>query len=229
LGTWWEDVRYADRQFRRAPLSTAVVVLTLALGIGANAAIFSVVHRLLLQPLPYPDGNRIVMLSSMERGDARAPSIPALRAVSARSRSVETVAAVRVEGLAVQEDDGQDTVYAAVSANYLKMLGVAPALGRTFTPSEERGDGAPVAMISYSRWQREFGGGTNAIGSTVEINYDRPEGPERRRYTIVGVTPPSMALPFSPASFNKNLRDPKPGVWLPLDLSRANDSDRPRS
>lgn len=229
LSAWWQDLRFASRQFRRAPVFTAVAVLTLALGIGANAAIFSVVHRLLLDPLPYPDGNRIVMLTADQNDGERFPSVAALQAIDTRARSVETVAAVSVVGVAVQEDDGQDTVYAVVTPNYLKMLGVGPALGRAFTPAEGRGEGAPVAMISYSRWQHEFSGRASAIGSTVEINYNRPEGPERRRYTIIGVTPPSMALPMSPAAFNKNLREPKPGVWLSLDLSRWSAEEHPHS
>jgi putative ABC transport system permease protein len=227
LGAWWQDVRFADRQFRRAPAFTALAVLTLALGIGANTAIFSVVHRLLLAPLPYPDGDRIVMLSSGDGG--RFPSVATLQAIRARSHTVETVAAVSVAAMAVQEDDGQDTVYAFITPNYLKMLGVAPVLGRTFTPAEERDEGARVALISYSRWQREFGGRASAIGSTIEINYDRREGPERRRYTIVGVTPPSMGLPVSAGSFNKNLREAKPGVWLPRDLPGWSPKAQPNS
>jgi Acidobacterial duplicated orphan permease len=230
LAAWWQDVRFADRQFRRAPAFTVLAVLTLALGIGANAAIFSVVHRLLLEPLPYPDGNRIVMLSTGKGGlGGRLPDVATLRAIRARAHSVETVAAVSVAALAVQEDDGQDTVYAFITPNYLKMLGVAPALGRTFTPAEERGEGARGAMISYSRWQHEFGGRADAIGSTVEINYHGPEGRERRRYTIIGVTPPSMALPMTAGSFNDNLHEAKPGVWLPLDLSGWSPDDQPNS
>jgi putative ABC transport system permease protein len=229
LSAWWQDIRFADRQFRRAPVFTAIVVLTLALGIGANAAIFSVVHRLLLEPLPYPDGNRIVMLSSEQGDRAGFPSVTALRAISAGSRSVETVAAVDVAALAVQEDDGQDTVYAFITPNYLTMLGVAPSLGRTFTAAEGRGEGPPVAMISYSRWQHEFGGRADVIGSAVEIHYDSSEGPKRRRYTIIGVTPPSMALPISPASFNKNLHEAKPGVWLPSDLTQWDADAQPNS
>ena len=84
-------------------------------------------------------------------------------------------------------------------------------------------------MISYGRWQREFGGRANAVGSTVEINYDRREGPERRRYTVIGVTPPSMALPMSPAAFNHNLHEANPGVWLPIDLDGMNGTFPPNS
>ena len=227
LGAWWQDIRFADRQFRRAPAFSALAVLTLALGIGANAAIFSVVHRLLLSPLPYPDGDRIVMISAGEGG--RFLNVAALRTIRARSHTVETLAAVSVEAVAVQDDDGQDTVRATITPNYLKMLGVAPALGRTFTAAEERGEGARVAMISYSRWQHEFGGRSDAIGSGVEIEYDDHSVSERRRYTIIGVTPPEMGLPISPGSFNGNLHEPKPGVWLPLDLPAWPDDADPHA
>jgi putative ABC transport system permease protein len=226
---WWQDVRFADRQFRRAPAFTALAVLTLAVGIGANTAIFSVVQRLLLEPLPYPDGNRIVRLASDQRAGASIPSVAALRAISTRSRSLETVAAVSVSGVAVQEDDGQDTVYAVITPNYLRMLGISPALGRTFTPAEGRGEGSPAAMISYSRWQHEFSGRADAIGSAVELNYEVDKGTERRRYTIIGVTPPSMGIPIVSASFNKNLRPAKPGVWLPRELARWDPREPPIS
>jgi predicted permease len=228
VSAWWQDVRFADRQFRRAPAFTALAVLMLALGIGANAAIFSVVHRLLIAPLPYPDGNRIVMLA-VERGvRVGFPDATTLRLIRARSHSLETLAAVSVRAMAVQDDDGQDTVYAFVTPTYLRMLGIAPALGRTFSAREAH-EGARVAMISYARWQREFNGRADAIGSTVEINYDRPEGPERRRYTVVGVTPQLMGLPMSPASFNHNLHEAKPGVWLPIDLDGMSAGAQPNS
>ncbi|MEO6877574.1 MAG: ABC transporter permease, partial [Gemmatimonadaceae bacterium] len=217
LSAWWQDVRFARRQFCRSPAFTAIAVLTLALGIGANAAIFSVVHRLLLDPLAYPDGNRIVMLAANQGERMDFPTAATVRAVRARTHSLETIAAASVQATMVQTNHGQDTVYAVATPNYLTMLGVAPALGRTFTDAEAR-DGARVAMISYGRWQREFSGRASAIGSTVEINYLQGKGSERRRYTVVGVAPPSMALPMAPAAFNHNLHDAKPGVWLPLDL-----------
>jgi hypothetical protein len=189
LAEWMQDVRLAIRHVRAAPGFAAIAVLTLALGIGANAAIFSVVHRLLLAPLPYSDGNRIVMLAAADGERIDFPSVATLRLIRARSRSIETLAAVSVQATMVQNDDGQDTVYAFVTPTYLKMLGVAPSLDRAFTAAEAH-DGARVAMISYGRWQREFGGRANAVGSTVEINYDRREGSERRRYTV------TVSLPF---------------------------------
>ncbi|HEY4307559.1 MAG TPA: ABC transporter permease [Gemmatimonadaceae bacterium] len=227
VDAWRQDIHFANRYFRRAPAFTALAVFTLALGIGANAAIFSVVHRLLLSPLPYPDANRIVRFSPGTGNQF--PTIAMLREIAARSRTVETVAAVGVVAMAVQQDDGQDTVFAYISPNYLKMLGVAPILGRPFTAAEERGEGAPVAMISDARWQREFAGGANAIGASVEINVPRRGGADRRRFTVVGVTPPTMGLPLSPASFNDNLHEPKPGVWVPRAWSAWDQDDDPHS
>lgn len=229
LSAWWQDIRFADRQFRRAPAFTALAVLTLALGIGANSAIFSVVHRLLLDPLPYPDGNRIVMLGIARQGGETSPSVAALRAIQDRSRTVENVAAVSVEAVAVQEDDGQDTVRATITPNYLKMLGVVPALGRTFTPAEARGEGVPVAMISYSRWQHQYAGRLDVVGSTIEIASETRSGSDRRRYTVVGVTPLEMGLPLSRGSFNDDLHEAKAGIWLPADLSRWDQRDHPAS
>ena len=228
LTEWMQDVRLAIRHVRNAPGFTAVALLTLALGIGANAAIFSVVHRLLLAPLPYPDGNRIVMLGVTDGERMDFPNVATLRLIRARARSIETLAAVSVQATMVQDDDGQDTVYALVTPTYLKMLGVAPALGRGFTAADAH-DGARVAMISYGRWQRELGGRSNAVGSTVEINSDRRDGPERRRYTVIGVTPPTMALPMAPASFNHNLHEAAPGVWLPVDLDALDGIFAPNS
>src|SRR6185437_13692708 len=99
-----QDVRFAGRQFRKSPAFVALAVLTLALGIGANTAIFTVVHRLLLAPLPYPDGNRIVMLAMQSNpGSASSPSRDAVLAWRDRAHSLETVAAVNVRAILVQE------------------------------------------------------------------------------------------------------------------------------
>ncbi len=227
ISAWLQDIHFANRYFRRAPAFTALAIFTLALGIGANAAIFSVVHRLLLSPLPYPAGNQIVMLSPGTGNQY--PTVSMLREIAARSHTVETVAAINVVAMAVQQDDGQDTVFALITPNYLKLLGIAPVLGRPFSPAEERGEGPPVAMISYARWQHEFGGEAKAIGASVEVNFPRRGGADRRRYTVIGVTPPSMALPMAPGGFNQNLHEAKPGVWIPRDLSAWEPDDDPHS
>jgi putative ABC transport system permease protein len=216
LDEWGQDLRFAGRQFRRNVGFTALAVITLALGIGANSAIFSVVHRLLIAPLPYADGNRIVRLTLMD-GDRFAghPPRQALLAWRDRARSIDTIAAVSVEALYLQDfGDTPDTIPAYVTANYLGLLGLRPSLGRGFTPEDERAGAAPVAMISHGRWQRQFGGSADVLGKTVRA----PEI-DQRIYTIVGVMPPEIGTPMSVAvGVNKDLRQAAPGIWLPASL-----------
>ena len=216
LDEWAQDVRFAGRQFRRNVGFTALAVLTLALGIGANSAIFSVVHRLIIAPLPFADGNRIVRLALMD-GDRFAghPPRQALLAWRDRARLIETLAAVTVYALYLQDfGDTQDTIPAYVTSNYLTLLGLRPAFGRGFTPDDERPGAAPVAMISHGRWQREFAGSADVLGQTVKA----PEI-DQRIYTIVGVMPPEIATPMSRSvGVNSDLRQAAPGIWLPTSL-----------
>jgi putative ABC transport system permease protein len=209
LAEWRQDLRFAGRQFRKSPAFVALAVLTLALGIGANTAIFTVVHRLLLAPLPYPNGNRIVMLAM--RSDAGATSPPGRDAVlawRARARSLETIAGVNVRALLVQQLGEQDTIPAYITSNFLDLLGVAPAIGRGFTTADERAD-AGVAMITFGLWQRKYGGSANVLGSTLAI--------DGRTYTIVGVTPPNMSIPMTMPA-RANLHEATPSIWLPASL-----------
>jgi len=216
LDEWTQDLRFAGRQFRRNGRFTALAVLTLALGIGANSAIFSVVHRLIIAPLPFSDGNRIVRLALMV-GDrfAGRPPRPALLAWRDRAHSIENIASVSVDALFLQDfGDTQDTIPAYVTSNYLGLLGLRPAFGRGFTPTDERPGAAPVAMISYGRWQRQFAGSADVVGKTVKA----PEI-DQRIYTIVGVMPPEIAVPMSVGvGMNRGLRQAAPGIWLPTSL-----------
>ena len=213
---WALDLRFAGRQFRRNVGFTALAVLTLALGIGANSAIFSVVHRLIIAPLPYADGNRIVRLVLMD-GDRLAgrPPRQVLLAWRDRAHSIENIASVSVDALFLQDfGETQDTIPAYVTSNYLRLLGLRPAIGRGFTPDDERPGAAPVAMISYGRWQRQFAGSADVVGKTVKA----PEV-DQRIYTIVGVMPPEIAVPMSVAvGVNRGLRQAAPGIWLPTSL-----------
>ncbi|HEX6537175.1 MAG TPA: ABC transporter permease, partial [Gemmatimonadaceae bacterium] len=209
-----EDLRYAMRQFARAPGVTATAVLTLALGIGANTAIFSVVHRLLLAPLPYPNGDRIVMpmldydrLRGDTRFERRNVGGSLIQAWQERTRTVEMIAGASEDMFSVRPDGTVDTIpSAAVTANFLPMLGVQPVLGRGFAPEEEQPAGqAAVAMISYELWQRTYGGRADVLGRTVSL--------DGRPLTIVGVTAPGLGLPLS--------RNPAPDIWVPAPLRRA--------
>ena len=209
-----QDVRFAARQFGRSAGFTTLAVLTLALGIGANSAIFSVVHSLLISPLPYADGDRIVKLVVGDVAPLNAPPPPVLAAWRDGARSLELIAAVNIDAMYVQDfGDTQDSIPAYVTSNYLRLLGLHPALGRAFGLDDER-SGA-VAMISYGKWQREFGGRSNVLGSAVNV--------ENRAYTIIGVMPAEISIPMTQGTgASGNLRQPAPAIWIPTPLDSVN-------
>jgi predicted permease len=201
LGELLQDIHFARRQFQKAPGFTLIAVLTLALGIGANTAIFSVVHRLLLAPLPYPNGNRIVMpMQEDARGLRASVDSQVIHAWQARGQSIDMMAGASIGNFDVRADGTVDSLpFALVTSNYLQVLGVQPALGRAFTPEEER-SGELVAMIGYELWQRAHGGRDNVLGSTVRF--------DEKTYTVVGVTPRGLGVPMS--------QDAPPDIWMPL-------------
>src|SRR5688500_3648418 len=222
---WMQDARFALRHLARAPLFTAVTVLTLALGIGANSAIFSVVHRLLLDPLPYPNGNRIVALKTVGSVGllagpasiaADAPGDPPsdlLREWAERSRSFEQVAGVEPVFLSLLPDGRQDTVsHAFATANFLDLLGARPALGRGFRSDEETPAHRRVAMISARWWHVAYGGQTDVIGTPVEY--------AGATYTIVGVMPAGFTIPMVTRTLG-GLEISAPDVWLPAPIQET--------
>ena len=219
IAEWGQDARFALRHFAKAPAFTAVAVFTLALGIGANAAIFSVVYRLLLDPLPYANGNRVVALKMMGESGFRAalasvaedaprdPPGELLQVWSVQSRSLEQVAGVEPVFLSIRPNGQQDTVtHAFVTANLLDMLGARPAFGRGFRPDEEQPGHDHVAMISSRWWHAAFGGSPDVLGRVVE--YDGA------KYTIVGVMPAGFTLPMQPRVLDM-ISMTTPDVWLP--------------
>jgi len=212
LDEWRQDLRFAVRQFRKSAAFATLAVLTLALGIGANTAIFTVVHRLLLDPLPYPNGNRIVLLTVQTPNRGPTPvSIAAVSAWRARAHSLEMIAAVSVNALLVQDAAEQDTIPASVTSNYLTLLGITPVIGRDFTDADERGENGKVAMITYGLWQRAYGGRASAIG-------ERVRGAEGKSYTIIGVTPADMSIPMSFRQRGAKLHEATPSIWVPAPL-----------
>ncbi len=177
------DIRFGLRMLRKNPGFTAVAVLTLALGIGANAAVFSVVYAVLLRPLPYKDPSSLIVLNeTTPMVGTVSVSYPNFLDWRNQSRTFSEIAAVRgvgfnLAGVTQPENISGD----AVSPNFLSMLGVRPFLGRDFDASEEKAGTPPVILLSYSLWQSHFGGDPNIVGRTIKL--------DDRSFTIVGVLP----------------------------------------
>jgi putative ABC transport system permease protein len=184
MDTWLADVRYALRLLRKSPAFAAVAIATLALGIGANTAIFSTLDAVLLRPLPYGDPDRLVMIweDAHEAGFPRNTPAPGNYTDWVRlNRSFEGIAATR--GATANLTGGsspEQVVGRAVTPNFFSVLGVMPMLGRTFTEQENRTN-AQVVLIGYGLWQRRFGGDASAVGQTVLMNGSR--------YEVIGVMP----------------------------------------
>jgi putative ABC transport system permease protein len=178
-----EDIRFGLRLLRKNPGFTAVAVLTLALGIGANAAVFSVVYAVLLRPLPYKEPSGLVVLNETtpKVGDVSVSYQNFLdwRAVSRTFSQMAAVHSVdfNLAGVTQPENISGD----AVSPNFLSMMGVRPILGRDFDASEEKAGTAPVVLLSYALWQSHLGGDPNVVGKTITL--------DGRSFTIVGVLP----------------------------------------
>ena len=196
------DVRYGIRRLRRSPGFSAVAALTLALGIGASTAIFSAVNPVLLQPLPYPDAGRLMMI--WDRETRMNVTFGTYREVVQRNRSFEALAVMRrvqatLTGVAEPERfEGQ-----YVSASYFRVLGVRPALGRDFHASDDR-PGAPfVVLISDGLWRRRFGADRGVVGRQIAL--------EGTPVTVVGVMPREFENVLSPAA----------DIWSPLQFDEA--------
>ena len=204
VDTLVQDVSYALRTFCRSPGFTAAALVTLALGIGANTAMFSVVHAVLLRPLPYPDADRLVVFADGGR-DGQPGTIGFLTYQDFRDRSAsfESMAAFRSWAPTLVIDGEAERVPAMrVSAAYFSTLGVAPALGRGFTVAEDRPDRWHVLVLSDGLWRRRFGADPNVIGRAVTMN--------DVRYEIVGVMPSSFE-PLVSARFYQPAE-----LWAPL-------------
>jgi putative ABC transport system permease protein len=177
------DVRHAARGLRRSPGFSLAVILTLALGIGGNTAVFSVVDQLLLRPLPYPDGDQLVMVEESVGANPHADVSPANWLDWQReSRTFRRFAAWRSWSSTLTGTGEPRRVNAQqVSSEFFPLLGVAPLLGRAISDEDDRPNGQRVAVLSYPAWQEQMGGDERAIGRTVQLD-DRP-------YEIVGVMP----------------------------------------
>ena len=204
LETALSDLRYAVRSYRNAPLFTVTVLAILALGIGANSAIFSVVNAALLRPLPYHDPSRLVQVTrKFPQDEATHLDGRCVFAVFDQMQTVESVAAFRtVTGFNIVTTGGAEYVRAQrVSRDYFKVLGTTSHMGRSFTTEEDRPGGPDVAIVSYALWRRLFAGDQEIVGKSVSLG-DVP-------HTIVGVLREDFrAIPTA-------------DVWIPLRLART--------
>jgi predicted permease len=186
LSTLMQDVRHAWRTWRRTPVLAIAATLTLALGVGANTAVFSVVHGVLLRPLPYPDADRLV---EVFEDNSRAGGGPFFRVSLMnylswveRARSFEALAAFNGRDFTVTEHgDPERLVGSAITASLFKVLGLAPILGRSLTAEDENPGAPPVALLAEPLWSRAFGRDPAVIGRTITLN--------GVRHQIVGIVP----------------------------------------
>jgi predicted permease len=188
MGNLVQDLRYGLRMLVKSPGFTAVAVLTLALGIGANTAIFSVVNAVLLKPLPFRDSNRLMVLSE---ANPRQPHVsvayPNYFDWRKQNHVFEEMASFQpmdfnLAGVNEPENIGGS----AISSNLFRTLGVSPLLGRGFLPEEEKKGAAPVVILTYGLWQRRFGGEVSAVGRTLTL--------DGKVYTVVGVLPANFTM-----------------------------------
>lgn len=184
MQNFWFDIRYALRALRKTPGFTAVAVLTLALGIGANTAIFSVVKAVLLHSLPFKDASRLLLVrESTGKGTENPVSYMNFLDWRAQNHVFDKIAAFSDTEFIVSGNNGSERIMGeVVSEDYLPLLGVVPEKGRAFLPEENQIPGkSPVALIGYGLWQRRFAGDQSIIGKTLRLNdFD---------YNIVGVLP----------------------------------------
>jgi len=214
METLFQDLRFGLRMMVRSPGFTLVALVTIALGIGANTAIFGVVNTILLRPLPYQDPNRLVVLwERQEQIDQESPSLPDFVDWRERNQSFEQMAVARRDNVNLTGTGEPERLLARqITANFLSTLGVTPQLGRSFSEEEEQTK-TPVVLLSDSLWKRRFGSDPTLVGKQVTL-YDT-------RFTVVGILPPAFqfytpADVFVPLSFMpdrlKNAREEHGGI-----------------
>jgi macrolide transport system ATP-binding/permease protein len=208
-----QDLRYALRQLRKNPGFTLVVVLTLALGLGANVTVFSIVNGIILRPLPVPQPQQIAVLAAQQQGaplGMYALSYPELLDLRAQDKTFLDLFAYDIGLEGMSADNKADRFLAAhVTGNYFSALRLNPALGRLFLPGEgEKPGSESLVVIGYSYWQKRFGGSSQVIGKQVLV--------DGKPVTIIGVSPKS----FHGTSFALD-----PDGYLPLSMAAAGDAD----
>jgi putative ABC transport system permease protein len=195
----WQDIRYSMRMLIKSPAFTVVVLVILAIGIGANTSIFSVVNAVMLRPLPYPDADRLVCFYEHTKLGDWGPAHGAFLVCREHNPAFEQVVALDPErGEVLGIENSRRLRYSAVSPGFFSFLGAKPMLGRAFRPDEEQPGNDLVMVASYTFWQNDLGGTKEALGKSVTV--------QDRSYTVVGVMPPDFKpINGEPTTF-----------WVPL-------------
>jgi predicted permease len=192
MNSLWQDIRYAVRVLAKQPGFTLVVVLTLALGIGASTAIFSVINAVILEPLPFPDSKQLVEVKGVDvrAGDVQRPlSYLDFVDYRAQNRTLESAAAYDKNTFTLTGvGEPLHVEVGVVSANFFDVLRTQPALGRAFTDTEDN-SGTRVAVLSHRIWQTRFGGDPNILGRSIAL--------DTKPYTVIGVMPSGFQFPLS--------------------------------
>jgi predicted permease len=193
------DIRYGLRQLWKHPAFTIIAVLTLALGIGANTAIFSVVNAVLLKPLPFPAADQLIAVGMTDtrqkvtQTDLSSLSYPDYFDFRDQNRTLASSAVYRDRAFALTSEEGATSLRGVkTSAEFFDVLGIKPKIGRAFARDDEQGGGGPggfKVVISHDFWQRHFGGDANVLGRTVML--------DRRQHTVIGVMPAGFQFPIS--------------------------------
>jgi putative ABC transport system permease protein len=206
MGTFLQDVRYGIRMLVKSPSFTAIAVLTLALGIGANTAIFSIINSALLRPLPFKDPGQLVQLWCTESAPGNYPLTgPDYLAWQSGNRTLAATSLFSwprgVNASVAGEPESASMV--STQSNFFSLLGVGPRIGRTFDAGEDQAGRNHIAVLSYGFWQRHFGGRTDAVGKSVELNGES--------YFVIGVMPPGFNFPSASVTTTD--------LWTPIDMT----------
>jgi predicted permease len=203
LDTLWQDICYGARMLRKSPGFTTVAVLTLALGIGANTAIFSVVDAVLLRPLPYADAERLVIAyqDAPQMGVKKTGiSYPNFRDWERETHGFDELVAMRTSQFALSgTGEATNVIAGAVTSGYFPLFRVAPILGRTFEPRDDAPGAAGVAVLSERLWRSQFGSDPSLVGKTIQL--------EQRPFTVIGIVP---------GNFRPEIPDSRALLWVPL-------------
>ncbi len=213
MQTILQDIRYSLRQLRQSPGFAVLAVLTLALGIGANTAMFTVVESVLLRPLPYANASRLVYIGPAEEEGLGSTSWVTYKDVRDQAQKLENVALFSFDVGVVQGKEGsQSVVTPGVTPNVFKLLGATPLVGRTFTEDEGKPGGPQVVLLSEGLWRQAFNADPKVAGKTIRVN-----GNPR---TVVGVMPSRFRFPEPMAE------DLRKGLWLPIQPTTEMQKDR---